>query len=72
MNKLRDKKNWRGWVSNPGPSACKADALPLSYIPMNIFIAAKLKQKIRNGLSDNLFDGRTLFINRVFEEEPLD
>lgn len=24
---------WRCWVSNPGPSACKADALPLSYIP---------------------------------------
>ena len=26
-------KTWRCWVSNPGPSACKADALPLSYIP---------------------------------------
>lgn len=27
------EKKWRCWVSNPGPSACKADALPLSYIP---------------------------------------
>ena len=25
--------NWRCGVSNPGPSACKADALPLSYTP---------------------------------------
>ena len=27
------EKKWRCGVSNPGPSACKADALPLSYTP---------------------------------------
>ena len=26
-------QNWRCGVSNPGPSACKADAPPLSYTP---------------------------------------
>ena len=32
----RREKNWRCRGSNPGPSACKADALPLSHIPYGI------------------------------------
>ena len=31
--KKRKKKNWRYRGSNPRPLACKASALPLSYIP---------------------------------------
>ena len=30
---LRQDKNWRCGGSNPGPFTCKANALPLSYIP---------------------------------------
>ena len=33
LKKIKTDSIWRCWVSNPGPSACKADALPLSYIP---------------------------------------
>lgn len=33
LKKKKTDSIWRCWVSNPGPSACKADALPLSYIP---------------------------------------
>ena len=29
------KKVWRCWDLNPGLSACEADTLPLSYIPLN-------------------------------------
>ena len=34
-NKTRDEKivRWRYWGLNPGPFACKANALPLRYIP---------------------------------------
>ena len=35
----RFKKDWRCWVLNPGPSACKADALPLSYIPSVVTVS---------------------------------
>ena len=28
------KKKWKCWDSNPGPPACKAGALPLSYTPL--------------------------------------
>ena len=31
--KKKKKKKWRCGVSNPGPLACKASALPLSYTP---------------------------------------
>lgn len=30
---IANKNWWRRRESNPRPSACKADALPLSYIP---------------------------------------
>ena len=34
-------KKWRCGVSNPGPLACKASALPLSYTPAHIYSANK-------------------------------
>ena len=30
------KKTWRCGGLNPGPFTCKANALPLSYIPLHI------------------------------------
>lgn len=36
VSRTRDHSNiaiWRYWGLNPGPSACKADALPLCHIP---------------------------------------
>ena len=32
--KCQEKKEWRGGGSNPRPSKCESDALPLSYIPI--------------------------------------
>ena len=31
--KIPEHKKWRCWGLNPGPPACEAGALPLSYIP---------------------------------------
>ena len=36
-NRFKKHEVWRCRVSNPGPFACKANALPLSYIP-NIYM----------------------------------
>lgn len=33
LRKCEEKKKWRCRGSNPGPLACEASALPLSYIP---------------------------------------
>ena len=37
----RPKKSWRCGGLNPGPFTCKANALPLSYIPSDGFILEK-------------------------------
>ncbi|KFD71735.1 hypothetical protein M514_16255 [Trichuris suis] len=39
---------WSCGGLNPGPSACKADALPLSYNPMDALIQRMDVQRNRN------------------------
>lgn len=39
---IKKNEKWRCGVSNPGPRACKARALPLSYIPSDEGTGKKL------------------------------
>ena len=53
------KNNWRCRGSNPGPFTCKANALPLSYIPM-----------LLNLQSVNLSSLETILSNRALTSGP--